>query len=164
MTGAGSDIRWRRTIAHEHDDRHDGDDGHDAFQFKMRLPSPLPDEVEHVMTRVVDCAMAVHRQLGPGFLESIYQQAMTIELLTAGVAYDAQKRINVIYKGVVIPGQRVDLVVADAVVVELKAVDRFDEIHRAQVISYLKTMGLRAGLLMNFRVPLLHQGIKRIVL
>jgi len=152
------------TEAKRHHDGHDEDDGHDEFTFKMRVPSPLSEDVERIITRVIDCAMIVHRQLGPGFLESIYQRAMSIELSRSGVPYEQEKRINVVYQGVLIPGQRVDLVVADCVVVELKSVERFDEAHRAQVISYLRTMGLRAGLLINFRVPLLYQGIKRIVL
>jgi GxxExxY protein len=70
----------------------------------------------------------------------------------------------VAYRGVEIPGQRVDLIVEDLVVVELKAIRRFDDIHVAQVISYLKTTGLRAGLLINFRVPVLYKGIRRVVL
>lgn len=144
-----------------HDTRHDD---HDGFTFKMRLPSPLPDETERVMTRVIDCAMDVHRQLGPGFLESIYQKAMGVALSREKIPFEQEKPIEVVYNGVAIPGQRVDLLVAGVVVVELKSVDRFVEAHRGQVISYLRTMGLRAGLLINFRVSLLHRGIKRIVL
>ena len=143
---------------------HDGHDEHDGPRFRMRLPSPLPDEVEKVMTRVIDCAMDVHRALGPGFLESIYQKAMCIALDRAELSFESEKAIAVFYEGIALNGQRVDLVVGNVVVVELKAVVRFEEIHRAQVISYLKTMRLRAGLLINFHVPLLHQGIKRIVL
>ena len=147
-----------------HHDGHDGIDGHDGFTFKMRLPSPLSDEEESAMTRIIDCAMAVHRQLGPGFLESIYQKAMCVELSRTEVPYEQEKRIDVVYQDVIIPGQRVDLVVDGLVVVELKAVERFDEVHRAQVISYLRTMHLRAGLLINFHVPRLYLGIKRIIL
>ena len=119
---------------------------------------------KHLTERIIAAAIRVHKELGPGFLESIYQRAMSIELSRSGVPYEQEKRINVVYQGVLIPGQRVDLVVAECVIVELKSVERFDEAHRAQVISYLRTMGLRAGLLINFRVPLLYQGIKRIVL
>jgi GxxExxY protein len=152
-----------------HDGRDDGDDHHDGDQhkecpFKMRVPSPLSADVERVMTRVIDCAMVVHRTLGPGFLESIYQRAMSIELTKAGVAFEPQKRIDVVYDGIVIPGQRVDLVVAEVVVVELKCTAQYHQVHRAQVISYLRTMNLRAGLLINFQVPLLYRGITRIVL
>ena len=149
-----------------HHDGHDAihDEHDDGFRFKMRLPSPLPAETDRVMTRVIDCAMDIHRQLGPGFLESIYQKAMGVALSREGIPFEQEKPIEVIYNGVAIPGQRVDLVVAGVVVVELKSVDRFIEAHRGQVISYLRTMGLRAGLLINFRVSLLHRGIKRIVL
>lgn len=145
-------------------DEHDENDEHDGYRFKMRLPSPLSDEEERVMTRVIDCAMAVHKKLGPGFLESIYQNAMVAELPKAGVVFECQKPIDVVYDGLTIKGQRVDLVVEGVVVVELKAVQRFEAVHRAKVISYLRTMGLRAGLLINFQVALLHQGLKRIVL
>jgi GxxExxY protein len=89
---------------------------------------------------------------------------MCVEMSRVGLSYEQEKRIDVIYEGVTIPGQRVDLVVTGLVVVELKSIERFDEGHRAQVISYLRTMGLRAGLLINFRVPRLHLGLKRIVL
>jgi GxxExxY protein len=147
-----------------HHDGHDQDDGHDGFRFKMRLPSPLSQPEESTMTRVIDCAMAVHRKLGPGFLESIYQRAMCVEMSRVGLPYEQEKRIDVAYEGVTIPGQRVDLVVTGLVVVELKAIERFDQVHCAQVISYLRTMGLRAGLLINFRVPRLYLGLKRIVL
>jgi GxxExxY protein len=155
-------------------DRHDGHDvddvphdGHDdggRRNFRMRLPSPLPEDTERVMTRVIDCAMEVHRGLGPGFLESIYQNAMQVELSKAGLPFDSEKPIEVVYGGVALKGQRVDLVVAGVVVVELKCVTRFETIHESQVVSYLRTMGLRAGLLINFNVTLLHRGLKRIVL
>ena len=151
--------------------RHDGhdvqDDEHDAGDgrtFRMRLPSPLPDETERVMTRVIDCAMEVHKALGPGFLESIYEKVMRVELSHAQLAFDSEKRIDVLYRGVALTGQRVDLIVAGVVVVELKCVARFEAIHEIQVVSYLRTIGLRAGLLINFHVPLLHRGLKRIVL
>jgi GxxExxY protein len=112
----------------------------------------------------IGCAIAVHRELGAGFLESIYQRAMVIELNARGLQFEEQQPVRVCYRGIEIPGQRVDLIVERLVVVELKSVKRIDDVHRAQVISYLNTVGLRAGLLINFRVPLLRVGIKRIVL
>jgi GxxExxY protein len=130
----------------------------------MRLATPLSDETEAIMRKTIGCAIAVHRELGPGFLESIYKKAMCIALAKAEMSYECEKAVDVIYEGIVIPGQRVDLIVEKLVVAELKAIQRFDDIHEAQVISYLKTTGLRAGLLINFRVPLLYRGIKRIVL
>ena len=147
-----------------HDDQHDGHDGTARRSFRMQVASPLTAETEYVMTRIIDCAMEVHKALGPGFLESIYQKAMHVELSKARLAFESEKPIEVVYRGIALKGQRVDLVVASAVVVELKCVTRFEAIHESQVVSYLRTMGLKAGLLINFQVPLLHRGLKRIVL
>jgi GxxExxY protein len=116
------------------------------------------------MTATIGCAIAVHRTLGPGFLESIYKRAMCLELKARNLACELEKHLMVTYRGVEIPGQRVDLIVEGQIVVELKAVLRFDEVHTAQLISYLKTTGLRGGLLINFRVPVLRHGLKRVVL
>ena len=116
------------------------------------------------MTETIGCAIAVHRALGPGFLESIYKKAMHLELNARGISYESEKAITVSYRGTQIEGQRVDLIVEGLIVVELKAVARFDDVHQAQVISYLRTTGLRGGLLINFRVPVLKAGLKRIVL
>ena len=130
----------------------------------MRLPSPLTDAEELVITRTIGCAIAVHRALGAGFLESIYKKAMRIEFDAQGLSYEAERPIRVNYRGIDIPGQRVDLIVAGLIVVELKSVRRVDDVHTAQVLSYLKTTGLRGGLLINFRVPLLYTGVHRLVL
>jgi GxxExxY protein len=130
----------------------------------MRLPSPLSPEAEDAMAETIGCAIAVHRALGPGFLESIYKNAMHIELDTRGISYESEKAVTVSYRGTQIHGQRVDLIVRNLIVVELKAVKRFDDIHQSQLISYLKTTGLRGGLLINFRVPVLKAGLKRVVL
>lgn len=130
----------------------------------MRLPSPLSAAAEEAMSETIGCAIAVHRALGPGYIESIYKKAMHLELDARGVSYESEKAITVPYRGVQIPGQRVDLVVESLIVVELKAVTRFDDIHQAQLTSYLKSTGLRGGLLINFRVPVLKGGLKRIVL
>ena len=116
------------------------------------------------MSDVIGCAIRVHRALGPGFLESIYQKAMHLELAAAGLTYESERAVRVKYREVEISGHRVDLIVEGLIVVELKSVVRLDEIHRAQLISYLRTTGLRGGLLINFRVPVLHRGLKRVVL
>jgi GxxExxY protein len=146
---------------HEEDE---GREGHEARRSPMRLRSPLSPETERVMTQTIGCAIAVHRALGPGFLESIYREAMCIELTTRGLLYERERRISVRYRNVPISGQRIDLLIEGVVVVELKSVAHFDDVHSAQVISYLKTTGLRAGLLINFRVRLLRDGLKRFVL
>jgi len=130
----------------------------------MRLASPLFPAAETAMSQVIGCAIAVHRALGPGYLESIYKRAMCIALAKEGLSYECERAVDVMYEGVAIPGQRIDLIVEKLLVVELKAVKKLDEIHEAQVISYLKTTGLRGGLLINFCVPVLARGIKRIVL
>jgi GxxExxY protein len=131
---------------------------------RMRLASPLSPETERVMTETIGAAIAVHRVLGPGFMEAIYRKAMCIELQSRGIAFETERPITVKYRSVDLPGQRIDLIVGNAIVVELKAVVRLDEVHRAQLISYLKSMGLRGGLLINFRVDRLQQGLKRVVL
>lgn len=150
-----------RDLNHEEHEAHEVD----PFSVsRMRTASPLSPDAERAMHSAIGCAIAVHRSLGPGFLESIYKKAMCIELENRGLVYERERSIDVIYRGIPISGQRVDLIIGGLVVVELKAVTRFEEIHRAQVISYLRTLGLRGGLLINFRVRLLKQGLQRIVL
>jgi GxxExxY protein len=143
----------------EHEDR----EGHEERR-RMRLPSPLSPETEEVMTRIIGAAIAVHRALGPGLFESLYQTAVCVELDAIGLTFDRERTIRVRYREMELPGQRIDLIVEDCVVVELKSVFRLDEIHRSQLISYLRATRLRAGLLINFRVPSLRLGLKRVVL
>jgi GxxExxY protein len=130
----------------------------------LRIASPVDAETEAIVTRAIGCAIEVHRRLGPGFLEGIYKKAFRIELEVEGLPYQCERAIRVPYRDRMLTGQRVDLIVAGKVLVELKAVTRFDQIHFMQVTSYLKTTGLRIGLLINFRVPILPHGLKRIVL
>jgi GxxExxY protein len=145
---------------------HEGHEDHEELfgSSRMRLPSPLSPEAEQAMTDTIGCAIAVHRELGPGYLESIYKKAMYLELRARGLPFECERAVTVNYRGTEISGQRVDLIIGNQIVVELKAVVRFDDVHRAQVVSYLKTTKLRGGLLINFRVPVLKQGIQRIVL
>jgi GxxExxY protein len=123
-------------------------------------PDKRTDELAHA---VIGAAIEVHRQLGPGFLESIYEEALCVELAARELLFERQKEINVTYKGHQIGRQRIDLLVGQALIVELKTVEELAEIHKAQVISYLKATGLRLGLLINFNVPVLKNGIQRIV-
>ena len=129
----------------------------------LLISSTLPEETESVVTRVIGCALTVHRVLGPGFLEGIYATALSIELSVNGIAFERERAIVVNYRGIAIPGQRVDFVVADSVIVEIKSVARLDPIFQAKLISYLRTTGLRVGLLINFNSMLLKEGLKRIV-
>ena len=149
---------------HEGSRKHEGHEGQDSSRYRMRRQSVLSSREEEVMRDVIGAAIAVHRALGPGFLEAIYRKAMCVELAARSLAFEAERPIVVKYRGVQIPGQRIDLVVERRIIVELKAVTRFDNVHIGQVISYLKTTGLRGGLLINFRVPLLMRGLKRVVL
>jgi GxxExxY protein len=124
---------------------------------------PIPDEDETICTQVIGAAIEVHRHLGPGFLESIYRQALAWELAQQGFRVEEEKIIVVAYKQLQIAGQRLDLLINGRVVVEIKCVDAFHPIHRAQVLSYLKTTNLRLGLLLNFHEEVLKDGIKRVV-
>lgn len=128
-----------------------------------RISNDLPPHVEDVMTRVIGACIEVHRHLGPGFLESIYHRAVCVELQLRGVAFDKEKSLTIVYKGHHLQGHRLDLIVESCLVLEIKAVSQLEEIHGSQVVSYLKATGLQAGLLVNFNVPVLKAGIRRIV-
>lgn len=129
-----------------------------------RVPSKLPPDVEDVMHRVIGAAIEVHRNLGPGYLESTYHRALCIELRLRGIPFHFKRAVQVAYKGELLHGQELDLVVDDKVVVEIKAVAQLEEIHGKQVVSYLRATGLRAGLLINFNAAVLKAGLRRIVL
>jgi GxxExxY protein len=120
--------------------------------------------VDRLAREVIGVAIEVHRHLGPGFLESVYEEALVIELALRGIPFERQRPVPVSYKERNVGEGRIDLLVAEELLVELKAVEALAPIHRAQVISYLKAVGLHLGVLINFNVPVLKQGIKRIVL
>ena len=124
---------------------------------------PIPAHVELVAKQVIGAAIEVHRALGPGFLERIYQEALCLELHARGLPFEREKAIAVHYRGIAIPGQRLDLIVDTCVIVELKASSKLDVVHDAKVISYLRTTGLRLGLLLNFNCRAMKDGIRRIV-
>ena len=123
---------------------------------------PIPPEVESMASQTIGAALEVHRVLGPGFLERIYQEALCLELQSRGIGFERERPVAVQYRDVAIQGQRIDLIVGTCVLVELKALSRFDRAHDAQLISYLRTTGLRLGLLLNFNRPTLRQGIRPI--
>ena len=113
---------------------------------------------------IVDCAYKVHTQLGPGLLESTYEECLKYELYQADLNVEQQKVLPVIYKGVKLDcGYRIDLHVENIVIVEIKSVKALDDVHLAQIITYLKLSGNRLGYLMNFNVKLIKHGIKRVV-
>jgi GxxExxY protein len=122
-------------------------------------------EHEDITEKIIGAAIEVHRELGPGLLESAYEAALAYELSLREIKYERQKEMPVRYKGFLIEvGYRLDLLVDDRVIVELKAVTEMHPIYEAQLITYLRLSGCRVGLLINFNVPRLKDGlIRRIV-
>ena len=122
------------------------------------------EALKQVTEAIIGCAIEVHRQLGPGLLEQTYEAALCIEFQNAGMSFVRQPIFPVVYKGHAIGEYRLDLMVDDSVVVEIKSVERFDPIFESQVLTYLRVTGKKVGLLMNFNSRLLRDGIKRYVL
>lgn len=115
--------------------------------------------------QVIAAAIEVHRALGPGLLESAYQSCLAKEFDLRSIPFEQEKPLPVAYKGLLVEcGYRLDYVVADRLVVELKAVEEIARVHEAQLLTYLRLTGCKVGLLINFNVPLLKNGIKRMVL
>jgi len=124
---------------------------------KVLLDSELTDQI-------IGCAMVVHSALGPGLLESVYEACLEYELKISGLQVERQKLLPVRYKNIKLDdGLRMDMVVNNRVVIELKCVERLQPVHDAQLFTYLKLSGIRTGLLLNFYTKLLKDGIKRIV-
>ena len=131
----------------------------------MKTFDPVPPEVERVAKLIVDAAFHVHKELGPGLLESVYESCLAFELEHRGVKVERQVALPVIYKGVRLDaGLRLDMLIGNTVIVELKAVETMLPLFDAQLLTYLKLTAQRLGLLINFNVPLIKDGIKRIVL
>ncbi len=128
-----------------------------------RVASTLPPELDGLITDTIGALLVVHRELGPGMAEGVYAAATTLELGQRCMPFETEKPMPVRYKGRFLCYQRVDLLVDGRLVVELKSVERLHPVHVAQVVSYLRLTGVRAGLLVNFNVPLLKQGIRRVV-
>ncbi len=127
----------------------------------MAEPDKQLDQLAHA---VIGAGIEVHRALGPGFLESVYEDALCLELNLRNIHFDRQYVIAVNYKGHQVGEGRLDILVERRLIVELKAVEELAPIHTAQALSYLKATGLKLALLMNFNVPTLKDGIRRIVL
>ena len=124
----------------------------------------IPRETEALATAVVHAAYEVHRSLGPGLLEAAYQECMAIELAHAGVPVSRERMLALTYRGQVVPNvYRADLIVGDRLLVELKAIEAVHSIHRVQLTTYLRIMRLPLGLLINFNVPLIKDGISRVL-
>jgi GxxExxY protein len=121
------------------------------------------EQINKLTEKIIGCAIEVHRQLGPGLLEGTYEAALAIEFESAGLHYERQIIYPVLYKEKKIGEYRLDMLVENEVVVEIKSVERFDPIFEAQVLTYLRVTGKRVGLLINFNSRLLRDGIKRFI-
>lgn len=122
------------------------------------------DRINEITEQIIGAAIAVYDALGPGLLESAYEACMVHELTSRGLRVERQKVLPVVYRDVELEcGYRMDLVVEEMVIVELKSVERLENVHKKQLLSYLKLSGLAVGLLINFNVELVTQGIRRIV-
>ena len=134
----------------------------------LRRPEPHrpmdePEDVLNQLTgKVIGAAIEVHRELGPGFTKSVYEEALCREFELQGIPFERQPRFEVFYKGEKVGEGRVDMLVGGMVIVELKAMEALAPVHSAQVLSYLKMSGLTIGLLLNFNCAVLKNGIKRI--
>jgi len=122
-------------------------------------------DVDRLSNLVIGAAIEVHRHLGPGLLESVYEKALQVELETQGISCERQVPVPLIYKGVNLGAEyRIDMLVGGVLVVELKTVEAIAPIHEAQLLTYLKLTAHTVGLIINFNVPLLKDGIRRMVL
>ncbi|MDR9502298.1 MAG: GxxExxY protein [Desulfurivibrionaceae bacterium] len=130
----------------------------------MVLNGKEEGELNDLSGRILGAAVEVHKILGPGLLESAYEEALCHELTLRGVSYERQKSVPVAYKGVNLScGYRLDLLVENKIVVELKAVKQFEPVFEAQLLTYLKQLDLWLGLLLNFNVPAMRHGVRRVV-
>jgi GxxExxY protein len=126
---------------------------------------PIPQDVEVIATKVFNCALKVHRTLGAGLLESIYEVCLAHELEKKGLKLERQTVLPVQYDGIILDaGMRLDLWIERKLIVEIKAVENLLPVHQAQLLTYLKLTGNRLGLLINFNVALIKTGVKRIIL
>src|SRR3954471_7774702 len=122
----------------------------------------MSHKFENLSADVIGAALAVHRILGPGFLESTYHEAMRVSLVHRGLPFESQVKFEISFEGVTVGCARLDLIIENQIVVELKAVERLRDVHYAQLKSYLRAASLRIGLLFNFNAPILT--IRRMVL
>ena len=126
------------------------------------IPTSMPENA--ITERIIKCAIAVHREIDPGLLESVYEEAMDIEYKFEGLQVSRQFKVPVSYRGQMIGEYQPDMLINDLVIVEIKSVERFDPVFEAQVLTYLKITRKRVGLLINFNSRLVKDGIKRFIL
>ena len=122
-------------------------------------------EFDELSGKVIGCVIEVHKNLGPGLLESAYERCLSYELTAKGLRHETQKGLPIDYKGLKLDtGYRIDLIVENGVIIELKSVEKILPIHEAQILTYMKLAGINVGLLINFNVTKVKDGIKRFVL
>ena len=133
---------------------HEGSQGHEG----------LPEDIERIARAVVDAGLKVHRALGPGLLESVYEHCLAHELEARGLFCRRQVKLPITYEGITLEaGYRLDLVVQDRILVEIKSVEILNRLHEAQVLTYLRLSSYRLGFLMNFNVELFKHGLRRLI-
>ena len=125
--------------------------------------APMTD-LNAITENIIGCAIEVHKTLEPGLLESFYDKAMCYEIRAKGMRYQNQLSVPILYKGAMLGEHRIDMIVEDEIIVELKAVDRMDPVFKTQILSYMRMTNKKPGLLINFNVPYLKDGIQRIIL
>lgn len=131
----------------------------------MKRFEPIPYETERVTTEVVDAAFKIHKTLGPGLLEAVYEACMIHELHRRGFKVQTQVEVPIIYEGLRLAADlKLDMLVENQLIVELKSVNKMNPVFEAQLLTYLRLRGLRLGLLINFNVLLIKDGIKRVIL
>ena len=121
-------------------------------------------DINELSSKIINAAIEVHKALGPGLLESAYEECLCYEFRLRDFGFERQKPLPIIYKGNKLDcGYRLDIVVENAIILELKSCEKIERIHMAQLLTYLKLSGLKLGLLLNFNVPLIREGIMRVV-
>lgn len=125
----------------------------------------LSEREEYLAKQIVDIAIKIHKELGPGLLESVYAKCFYYELHNRNISFEKQKEVSIIYQSLIIDeGLRLDLLIDNLIIVEFKAQENYHPVWEAQILSYLKLAGKRLGFLINFHVPLMKDGIKRLIL
>lgn len=130
----------------------------------LRTYSRLDPTTEEYITEAIDCGFVIHRDVGPGFMEPLYSNAMAIELKARGIPFERERIITVKYRNEPVGIHRLDYVIRGCIVLELKAVKALEPVHQAQLMAYMKASGIRVGVLMNFCSALFKEGTKRVVL
>jgi GxxExxY protein len=135
----------------------------DAFEFRERPESKVDPATEDLAHAAIGAAIEVHRELGPGLPETSYKNALSHELTLRGIPHVVEAKVPIYYKGLLVGEGSVDILVDNRLVLELKVVEALTTVHRAQVIAYLQALRLQLGLLINFNVAVLKDGIKRVI-